>query len=276
MALTTHLDGYVGFEIQARGYSYYRRGAVKVIHGNEEELSALIAGTETYEIDLYREEDTVHASCTCPYFDGQREICKHIWAALLAAEKLGYLRGGDNSDPARLEIDVDNDEWGEDEEWEDEDFVRPGYPRTVLLAAAPEKRPSSSGSPAAGMERSSGLPARGLADSAGTSIPGFLKGSGGLLPTVAKKELYLTRGHPRQVALDFVHVSSLTQRVRTAGSKETIQENSRGLRGSITFKLQNTSVYMSHFVEGVMSSGLKTISWISVFTSAAPCRCVVK
>jgi superfamily II DNA or RNA helicase len=135
MALTTHLSGYVGSKVRNRGYSYYRSGAVQIVNGNKEELQAVVTGTETYDVDLYREEETVYVSCTCPYFEGERETCKHIWATFLAAEKHGYLRGEGNSDPARLEIYVEDkdwdengdDDWNEDEAWEDEDTIRPGY-----------------------------------------------------------------------------------------------------------------------------------------------------
>lgn len=133
MALTTHLSGYVGSKIQSRGYSYYRDGAVQILNGNKEELQAVVVGTDAYEVDLYREEDTVFVSCTCLYFEGERETCKHIWATLLAAEKQGYLKG--KSDPVHLEIyvedrdwdEIGDDEWNEDEEGEDEDIIRPGY-----------------------------------------------------------------------------------------------------------------------------------------------------
>ena len=135
MALTTHLSGYVGSKVKGRGYSYYRSGAVKIINGNEEELQAFVTGTDTYEVDLYREEDTIYVSCTCPYFEGERETCKHIWGTLLAAEKQGYLRGKGNSDPVHLEIyvedsewdEIGDDDWDEDGEGEDEDIIRPGY-----------------------------------------------------------------------------------------------------------------------------------------------------
>jgi superfamily II DNA or RNA helicase len=135
MALTTHLSGYVDSKVRGRGYSYYRNGAAQIAHGNEEEVQALVIGTDIYRVDLYRKEDTVHVSCTCPYFEGERETCKHIWGTLLAAEKQGYLRGKGNSDPVRLQIYVEDSEWdeiakedwNEDEEWENGGIIRPAY-----------------------------------------------------------------------------------------------------------------------------------------------------
>ncbi len=130
MALTTHLSGYVSNKVQGRGYSYYSSGAVEIIKGTKKEVEAVVVGSDAYEVDLYREGDAVYVFCTCPYFEGERESCKHIWATLLAAEKQGYLRGKSNSDPARLEIEVDDDrdeneedDWDEGDELEDEDEV---------------------------------------------------------------------------------------------------------------------------------------------------------
>ena len=144
MALTTHLSGYVDSKVQGRGYSYYRSGAVQITNGNEKELQAVVIGSDTYEVDLYREGDTVYVFCTCPYFEGERVTCKHIWATLLAAEKQGYLRGKSNSDPVHLEIDDEDDDWDENEEgdWdegdelEDEDEILSRFtPRPPILPA---------------------------------------------------------------------------------------------------------------------------------------------
>lgn len=134
MAITTHLSEYVDSKVRARGNSYYRSGAVQIIHGNREEMQAIVLGTNAYHVNLYRARDTVYVSCTCPYLEGERETCKHIWAALLAAENRGYLRGKSNSNPAHLEIYVEGDNWDENEEedWTedeelDENEIRPGY-----------------------------------------------------------------------------------------------------------------------------------------------------
>lgn len=148
MALTTYLSRYVDDKVRARGSSYYRDGAVQIIHGNREEMEAIVFGTGMYTVVLYREKDTVHVSCTCPYFVGEGDTCKHIWAALLAAENKGYLRGKSNSDPAHLEAYIESDGWDKDEEdvWlEDEDFkdeaiLRPGYARASDSPHPPGQR----------------------------------------------------------------------------------------------------------------------------------------
>ncbi len=148
MPLTTYLSGYVDSQVRGRGYSYYRNGAVQIIKGSRKDLQAMVVGSDAYRVDLYWDRDTVFASCTCPYFEGESMICKHIWATLLAAEKRDYLRGKSNSDPAHLEIDFKNDDrheneeggWDEHEEWEDEEIIRPGYVAPSWPPRPQEKR----------------------------------------------------------------------------------------------------------------------------------------
>lgn len=62
MALTTYLSRYVDHKIRQRGVSYYRDGAVEIIHGNKYEMAATVFGTDAYEVELYRQKDTVHVA----------------------------------------------------------------------------------------------------------------------------------------------------------------------------------------------------------------------
>ena len=145
MPLTTHLSRYVDNKVRARGASYYRDGAVQIIHGNKEEMQAIVYGTSMYEVELYRQRDAIHVSCTCPYFEGERDTCKHIWASLLAAENKGYLREKSNSDPAHLEIYFGDDvlkenDLDENEEWEEEKIIRPAYQPKSYSPGVPGKR----------------------------------------------------------------------------------------------------------------------------------------
>lgn len=131
MALTSYLSRYVAHQIRQRGSSYYKEGAVEIIHGNQYEMEATVFGTDAYDVELYRQKDTVLVACTCPYFEGEEDICKHIWASLLAAEKKGYLRGKSNSDPFHLEIYVGEDLLDEDDgDGKEEDDIGP-YVKTT-------------------------------------------------------------------------------------------------------------------------------------------------
>ena len=85
----------------------------------------------------------LRASCTCPYYVDRVDICKHVWAALLAAEAQGValLDPGHATNTVSIEPmdldDLDDSDDGDqlwrsaDERW----FPRPA------TSAAPERRP---------------------------------------------------------------------------------------------------------------------------------------
>ena len=54
---------------------------------------ALVRGTRDYRVELVRDRNRFTGSCECPYYADRAEICKHIWAALLEAERRGLLAG---------------------------------------------------------------------------------------------------------------------------------------------------------------------------------------
>ena len=56
-------------------------------------VEATVKGGGRYFIvlDVDMEEETIVASCTCPHYD-DAHLCKHIWAAVLAAESKGHLK----------------------------------------------------------------------------------------------------------------------------------------------------------------------------------------
>ena len=69
-----------------KGRNYFRSGGVQIDKGSADRVEATVWGGGRYSVVLYldTEEETVVASCTCPHYD-DINICKHIWAALLAA-----------------------------------------------------------------------------------------------------------------------------------------------------------------------------------------------
>ena len=71
---------------RARGYEYFASGAVGDIHAADGAIVARVVGTRTYEVRLVHERNELRVTCTCPFFYDNLEVCKHIWAAALAAE----------------------------------------------------------------------------------------------------------------------------------------------------------------------------------------------
>ncbi len=78
--------------IRSRGREYYLAGFVNVINGSPSSLEASVAGSRPYEVSVEFAENGLQLHCSCPYFstDGP---CKHLWAAVLAAESRGHLSG---------------------------------------------------------------------------------------------------------------------------------------------------------------------------------------
>jgi len=107
--------------VRSRGLDYFRQGRVKLLTGSDQSTSAVVRGSDRYEVDLAWEAGELSVYCTCPYLysDG---LCKHIWAAVLAAENHGYLKGigtvkevsifdgDDDEDEGDLDFDEEEDE----------------------------------------------------------------------------------------------------------------------------------------------------------------------
>lgn len=103
--LTAQIADEVGRLSQERGRQYFHRGAVKRIDGDASSVNAVVQGTIRYSVQITGVDDFIDYSCSCPYFQRDLEPCKHIWAACLAAEQKGYLKGiEDFSSPERFTV----------------------------------------------------------------------------------------------------------------------------------------------------------------------------
>ena len=91
--LTEELSDEISRLSQQRGRQYFLSGAVKRIDGDGLSINAVVQGTIQYNVTISSVDGFLDYSCTCPYFERDFEPCKHIWAACLAAEQKGYLKG---------------------------------------------------------------------------------------------------------------------------------------------------------------------------------------
>ncbi len=82
-ALARDLSSHFGTSVRKRGVDYYHSRRVDIDIGSESFVSAIVSGSTEYEVCLERVHDEIRASCTCPHFD--TDMCKHIWACILAA-----------------------------------------------------------------------------------------------------------------------------------------------------------------------------------------------
>jgi len=85
-----------------RGDEYFRLKRVKVHIGSSAEVSATVNGMEPYEVLLKVSGSKLSVSCTCPYFLGEGQNCKHIWASILTADEQGYLSDAAGGKPDTL------------------------------------------------------------------------------------------------------------------------------------------------------------------------------
>ncbi len=78
--------------IRERGERYARNGRVVLREFSRNNITATVLGTVAYDVELYLSEDMesssdIRTSCTCPFFR-QGFPCKHLWAAIMEADRL--------------------------------------------------------------------------------------------------------------------------------------------------------------------------------------------
>src|SRR5829696_981471 len=91
LSLHRVLAPFVAERTRAKGHAYYLRGAVTSIDTTGSYLSATVRGTRTYHVTIFPNEGGFTGSCDCPFFTEHQDICKHIWATILAADQSGML-----------------------------------------------------------------------------------------------------------------------------------------------------------------------------------------
>jgi superfamily II DNA or RNA helicase len=93
MGLAEALARDVPERTRVKGNRYFLGGAVRSIEGSATHVTAVVRGSEWYQVHLTRFGDEILASCGCPYFADRNDFCKHIWAVILAADAEGFLIG---------------------------------------------------------------------------------------------------------------------------------------------------------------------------------------
>jgi hypothetical protein len=122
----------VGQKIQIRGRDYFQRNAVRVLFADADFVSARVSGTEEYDVDLERDENSLIYSCDCLYFEQNLEVCKHIWATLLELDRNGHLQKWPSGFPIKLvpaESDPDETEDFEALEFEEDNYGTEEVPK---------------------------------------------------------------------------------------------------------------------------------------------------
>ncbi len=69
-------------EIRRRGLEYFAGKTVRLLQAGTRSVSAQVRGTQSYAVELRQRAGAAYYSCTCPYFEREIEVCKHVWAVL--------------------------------------------------------------------------------------------------------------------------------------------------------------------------------------------------
>ena len=140
MSLTAQFAGDFDGAILHRGADYFRNGRVRIDSASASRIVAIVRGSSRYQVELARKGRKIHASCTCPYFDV--DLCKHIWAVILAAEKQQLLQGK-GLELAHGGIEDDDLDEDDDDDYQDDDDDEEAsrYPPPVAARIRPPARP---------------------------------------------------------------------------------------------------------------------------------------
>lgn len=130
MYLSYRFSSWFEKRVRSRGQAYFADRCVDIVEGSKVLVRAVVSGSYGYDVALKIVGRDLLAACTCPYSDN--DLCKHIWATMLAAERKGYLTGTDRM-PSRL-VMSDEDFDGEDDGHIDDDDDRDYEHKTTATA----------------------------------------------------------------------------------------------------------------------------------------------
>jgi superfamily II DNA or RNA helicase len=142
MSFVADVSKQIARSVQQLGDALFRCGAVQIADASASMVCAMVRGERKYRVLLYRANNVIDASCTCPSFEQGVGACKHIWATLRAAEADGYLQGFGGVGHLRIATDADDewkDNWDDDplddaDEDEPSHAIRSGRKKPIRLA----------------------------------------------------------------------------------------------------------------------------------------------
>ncbi len=123
--------------VRKRGQEYFLNGYVIPFESPPRKFDAMVAGGKEYHVvlDWGLGQEELGVCCTCPYYE-DKGPCKHIWATILAADRLNRGPKG-RTKLDLLALDPEGYEWPAEEPLIDDDYDGP--PRRPSQAAAKTK-----------------------------------------------------------------------------------------------------------------------------------------
>src|SRR5450759_3305992 len=117
MPLATKLAFQFERRLQFQGINLFHARAVRITEANQAHLFGDVQGTSRYPVRLIHQDGRLLVYCACSYFAGYGR-CKHLWAAILEADRRGVLGEATRGGALRLCRDADPDEAVELARWQ--------------------------------------------------------------------------------------------------------------------------------------------------------------
>ena len=76
--------------LQFQGITLFQARAVRITQANQAHLFGEVQGTNRYPVRMVHEGGRLSVYCACSYF-AEFGRCKHLWAAVLEADRRGVL-----------------------------------------------------------------------------------------------------------------------------------------------------------------------------------------
>ncbi len=92
--------------LQFKGLNLFHGHAVRVTDANQSHLYGEVMGGNRYPVRLTYQEGLLSVHCACAYFD-ETGRCKHLWAAVLEADKRGVLGDAQKGGALRVVRDAE-------------------------------------------------------------------------------------------------------------------------------------------------------------------------
>src|SRR5688572_16698262 len=137
MRLSQVLASQVSTRSRTRGAQYFFAHAVTSLEMTDGRVEATVAGSDSYRVTIEAASYGLRASCSCPFFRDRFEICKHIWAVVLAAEDRGLPLLPPGVAPNRVVIEPMDDESYDYDDYDPADSAMPPAPLQGLRTPSP-------------------------------------------------------------------------------------------------------------------------------------------
>src|ERR1700678_1678080 len=82
----------VSMEARQKGVKCRGAGKITIAEHTDDWIEAIVECDASYPVTLERERGILFYGCGCNSYLKEGEPCEHVWATLLQAESLGYLR----------------------------------------------------------------------------------------------------------------------------------------------------------------------------------------